>query len=959
VKTGAPQATRGATGRADLLRMLAVSPRQRLTLDDDDSGWFGYVQQHQPVPPAAAISTPPPPLAATDRSARRGAPLQMSFLHMVVEQHKSLAQDEEEQEPPSSSTEPPVGPLDEEATRAPCAVRQAGYEDLVPFARLLPSLRRQLGATRTGSLDLEQLTAQLASGRLPRRLPRRLLRRWHPELVVLLDFCPRLWPYREDMHRLAEHLRRHCGRGGVSLRIIDPGPLGLWSDWVKEQVLPAGEVPPQHPWKMPATGTPLLIVSDLGRFQGARSATGEAWSRFLERVRRSGVRPLVLAPLGAEQLRGLPPVPTLRWSPDAPAHPQRPQGEAMNDLPAGLLDLLALTAAARRVDPPLLRALRRLNPAAPQNAGLEGALWGHADVEPGFSAAIRPSAQAPHLRRFRELSPRLQQQMQARRSTHHCHLRAAVNKEEMLLWASQAAPEAKHAFAAQIEDAERFLRRLLKTLPPPTETDAARWWRLAEGILARADSSLARAYPHIFEPLATACARRALARGEGPKVPDWMDLAEARRQLGEKTQARDCWLVRDAPSGSLRMQPEPASRGQSPLTPAPLRVDTLGVRVQIDTGAHAKLRRVALDALPLTLLPLQQKTPIRIETSHEWLQIAPVRRPRGAAAWWSGAEGVGIETPPLAAQRGTWRGTELIAVQQRPRRGQDETETPPWSLQASAKRSLSLPNATLRFGCENRYGIYAEIEISTPHGRATQRLRWIEPGEFQMGSPESEPERASREGPRHRVRLTRGFWLADTACSQALWQAVMGDNPSGFQGDPALPVEQVSWRDVQEFLRKLETLLPRCEATLPTEAEWEYACRAGSDTPFSFGAQITPERVNYDGNHPYAGGAEGRVRGRTVPVKSLPANDWGLYEMHGNVWEWCADGLREYSDEAVEAPRGPGTDDDSHRIVRGGSWNGFARRARSACRITWHSGYRSDRQGFRLSLRSIESGPVS
>ena len=194
----------------------------------------------------------------------------------------------------------------------------------------------------------------------------------------------------------------------------------------------------------------------------------------------------------------------------------------------------------------------------------------------------------------------------------------------------------------------------------------------------------------------------------------------------------------------------------------------------------------------------------------------------------------------------------------------------------------------------DEYGTYADLHISTGYGKATQRMRWIEPGTFLMGSPDGAAERWSDEGPQHSVTLTKGFWLADTACTQALWQAVMGNNPSYFRDNEQNPVENVSWNDVQEFLRTIETLLPGVEACLPTEAQWEYACRAGTTTPFSFGNQITPKQANYDGDFPYADGKEGEYRGHTLPVKSLPANAWGLYEMHGNVGEWCTNDLHTY-----------------------------------------------------------------
>jgi formylglycine-generating enzyme required for sulfatase activity len=278
------------------------------------------------------------------------------------------------------------------------------------------------------------------------------------------------------------------------------------------------------------------------------------------------------------------------------------------------------------------------------------------------------------------------------------------------------------------------------------------------------------------------------------------------------------------------------------------------------------------------------------------------------------------------------------------------------AMELTARNPARFPPPFADARGDDLFGLWADLVVETGQGRAEQRLRCIEAGTFRMGSPADEPERGADEGPQHLVTLTRGFWLGDTACTQALWQAVTGKNPSYFKEDPQSPVEQVSWREVQGFLRALEELLPPgCAADLPSEAEWEYACRAGTETPFSFGATVTPGQVNYEGNYPYAGGAKGLYRAKTVPVRSLPANAWGLYEMHGNVWEWCIDGWRGYDGTDLVDPRGP-EGDGTPRAVRGGSCLGAARRARSASRIALHPGGADRRLGFRLCLRSIESG---
>ncbi|MCP4109251.1 MAG: formylglycine-generating enzyme family protein [Desulfobacteraceae bacterium] len=224
---------------------------------------------------------------------------------------------------------------------------------------------------------------------------------------------------------------------------------------------------------------------------------------------------------------------------------------------------------------------------------------------------------------------------------------------------------------------------------------------------------------------------------------------------------------------------------------------------------------------------------------------------------------------------------------------------------------------------------------------------YIPPGSFEMGSPEDELERYDDEM-LHRVTLTRGFYMQTTQVTQGQWKAIMGDNPSRFkEGGDTCPVEQVSWDDVQEFIRKLN-LKEGKTYRLPTEAEWEYSCRAGTETPFYTGKCLSTDQANYDGDYPYADCPKGIYRKKTMPVASFDPNPWGLYDMHGNVWEWCQDWYGDYPADAVTDPGGPS--DGSYRVLRGGSWIGIAGRCRSGCRSRNSPGERDDSDGFRLVL---------
>ena len=225
------------------------------------------------------------------------------------------------------------------------------------------------------------------------------------------------------------------------------------------------------------------------------------------------------------------------------------------------------------------------------------------------------------------------------------------------------------------------------------------------------------------------------------------------------------------------------------------------------------------------------------------------------------------------------------------------------------------------------------------------KMVYIFPGTFMMGSPFSEPKR-DKDEKQHRVTLTKGFYMGATEVTQGQWREIVGNDPSKFKGNNR-PVENVSWNDCQEFIRKLNRQEGGNKYRLPTEAEWEYACRAGTTTPFSTGSCISTDQANYDGNYPMTGCSKGRYREKTIDVASFSPNAWGLYDMHGNVWEWCEDCYGDYPSSYVTDPEGPSI--GSIRVDRGGSWAGRAGFCRSADRYFDPPALGGSYLGFRLA----------
>jgi formylglycine-generating enzyme required for sulfatase activity len=302
-------------------------------------------------------------------------------------------------------------------------------------------------------------------------------------------------------------------------------------------------------------------------------------------------------------------------------------------------------------------------------------------------------------------------------------------------------------------------------------------------------------------------------------------------------------------------------------------------------------------------------------------------------------------------------------------------------------RSPTSPQATGRsfpFVLTHRRRSQGYREGLTPELGLT--MLWIPPGRFWMGSPPEEPDRSDAEGPQRLVQL-QGFFLGQTPVTQAQWRAVaqwqprdgerwgqeLQANPSRFQAKDAAdeqqrevfgefrlldgetstdqrPVEQVSWHDAMEFCNRLSQRFGR-RYTLPSEAQWEYACRAGTTAPFHFGDTITSKLANYDASVSYGDGPTGEYRQQTTAVVSFPANGWGLYDMHGNVWEWCTDHWHDTYEGASEDEQ-PWIDESAGknhaRLLRGGAWVRSPKDLRSASRSNHHPDNRFIYVGFRV-----------
>ena len=481
----------------------------------------------------------------------------------------------------------------------------------------------------------------------------------------------------------------------------------------------------------------------------------------------------------------------------------------------------------------------------------------------------------------------------------------------------------------------------LQTLPDEDEAER----RAAHVLLARVAG----------RPVAGLALLQALPSGLGdaPDAPDAPASSDSQADRDAAQHAMAEWMA-SAPAGEVSEQ-RLVREWRALLArwglPAATLMETPQGRLPADLRDHpafqpppglATRRHLAQD----DAATVRAAVPVRVRSGARQVLLAPFARPPWAD-WMSHDRLPGAEAGQWTA--GTpqgevmvWRPAGLRFALARGE-GLSHYRLPhaAWSSQAGEggawreDQALACPPWAARHGVDE-HGYWAEFSIQ----KLVQRMRFIPPGRFWMGSALAEVGRHDDET-LHPVTLTRGYWLADSACTWKLWQAVTGQVPEGQdRAHLTLPVVNISHDDItRQFLPQLNRQLPGFEGRLPGEAEWEHAARAGTATAYPWGDQPDAERMNY-------GGIEKKGAGRSLPVRDLAPNAWGLHQMHGNVWEWCADGYRPYPPgEALD----PLAEQAAWRVLRGGSWLNQARACRSAVRSAGDPGRRDLGIGFRLA----------
>jgi formylglycine-generating enzyme required for sulfatase activity len=951
---------RAPLGRGDLLRVLAAAQDMRPAERGALCGALGYVPGAQPAPPGKQRRLPPvqpppqPPQPLATGPAVATNDLRAAMFGAAVIDTPAAPASAPRVDPEAW---PPITAADWGAD--PRAGVALPLPPIAPRGRVVPALVRALQITGRGAIDVPRLMPLLTQRKLTFELPHLRTARVAQQRMVVLDFGGALNNFHADLHALARWARQALGGPDDHFRVLADArhPLAGWHT-LRAAADPRGGADALRAtaWAAPDAGTRIVLVSDLGLTEPARSSIAPAWAQWLQHMQSRGAQVQVWSPMPlrvarAQGAQGK--LNAVHWSAAAPLQ-ARPLHSGENHhspqrqrLAQGILARLAF---APYIDAALVRRMRLALGAPAQDAGLEHLAWSSADLSRGLvSRRMLPAALDRQRSAFAALSAAQRHAVQQVAAAHYGAFSQPLVHMHTLAWAGRA-PDLAGAAQNQIDEAVDFAMRVSARPEAAGGMSVLEVAAFLHNWLRQTDAVAFQSRSAVFAELNKALHQLNPQRGD-ITVPAGMSHEAMADALKTPSAPQPLWLVHDARWASARLVTDKPAAGSGviPLLPEPLMLDTADVQCT----PNAPRRFFSLFTQNVLLGPLQPAGKLLLRTRGREVHVAEVARPRGVQSWWRDERGLHM--------RGAAFG-ELALVA-----GPQQIELlPPLADSADQRLRVSVSEQTssderVRFGIDPEFGLWADLNVVG----VTQRFRWIAPGEFWMGSPKEEQVRlkvkdwmrwAMAEDLSHHVRITQGFWLADSTCTQAMWLALMVNNPSHFRGDLNLPVERVSYDDVLKYLLRFQQTLPEgLEAELPTEAQWEFACRAGTNTAFSFGDSISIDQVNFSGIGPLSQRGASLGRERTIPVHSLRANAWGLFEMHGNVWEWCADGPRIYEKDyrrnhAISDPRG--SFDSDRRVLRGGSWRDPASSVRAAYRSRGPRGGGWDGGGFRLALRS-------
>jgi formylglycine-generating enzyme required for sulfatase activity len=808
---------------------------------------------------------------------------------------------------------------------------------LQEWRRLEPRLRSALQLHESaGDLDVPRTIERLARGITDRPFPRRGRRGWRPPIQLILDWSRRLTPYRSDRDYVRARLRHLLGNTNIEAFYgTAPDPNGLNRCW---DVVSRGGV-----YRWPAAGTHVIVVGDLGCLDRDDSDRWTAaWQRFGRELVNRGAIPIALVPCDParipRQLTRLYRV--IGWSGNGRG------ASSVKDRAAMASRLMSLLSYCVWFEWGMLRAMRQAFSWA-ADPGLEADIWQHPfavrkSLEAGFLAT--GADVDAMIEKFEAEPDAVREKVLSIWRSWRIRLGCEVYFEEL----ARLRPETRALLGiADWEDTKRAWQYFLDRVSNPHGSSDGR--------------SRETVQKYLRKMVARASSRVAMDADIGPL---YMKLRE---HFGHTDRGHDTpdqiavFLCGD----QLMLRGEMRGAAEPIPTPAWSRVVTLRTRTGFVELLAAERETAAVEDFGgkpshSTSLPIDKG---ELERSGRTDTGDNDR---------NGSEGQQATKPSLASRFEIVAGVPRSVAIPKAETLLIRTDSDEYRLQKYARPQGGLAKGRDRQLGRDKFGVWLVSDLA---GVKT-RWRWIPPGGFLMGSPESEPGRYDDEGPRHWVRITRGFWMLSTPCTQALWEAVMGSkaNRSRFK-DPARPVENVSWNDAMEFLEKLNKDVPGCGFGLPTEAQWEYACRAGSaEALYRVPGETGQIEILGENNAPaldaiaWYGGNSGvdydlteahdssdwpakqyqHQQAGTRKVASKLPNAWGLYDMLGNVLEWCADGQRDYSKGPEDDLSGRTDDNIGSRCVRGGGWSDLARDVRCAIRLQVESEDRDELLGFRL-----------